>query len=425
MEGQKGAHNLARKIQAVISSRFSFVLALLLVLVWFPAPNAYAIPPLDQVRDTVGTIAGGEPDVGHDINFTLPLDAQQVVPTDYIIIDLLNYSSVQTATDVIGGYGTPVFGLSGNKVLISGISLLPGTALNVRGVSATNPVDGASIEIVISVADDAAGVTIRNQSRTVPLPQGGFVSVSASVVSTLSALSVSGYTSPSSFVTMTENSSVIGTTVASGTGFFFFPITGLDPGAHTYAIFSSDTSGRSTSTNTLSLFLVASAVTTVTGLLLSPSLELTDNEIDPGDPLTVLGRAKPDSQINILLEGPLRSYNTTSDSNGDWSYLLTTTETATFAPGQYQVYANAQDNASTQSIASPTANFTVLSPDSDNPAPNCNISHGDLNCDNVTNLIDFSILLFHWNTNHRVADINSDSKVNLTDFSIMMFYFNR
>ena len=45
----------------------------------------------------------------------------------------------------------------------------------------------------------------------------------------------------------------------------------------------------------------------------------------------------------------------------------------------------------------------------------------DLNKDGRVNLADFSILLFHWNTDHGIADLNQDGRVSLTDFSIMLF----
>ena len=45
----------------------------------------------------------------------------------------------------------------------------------------------------------------------------------------------------------------------------------------------------------------------------------------------------------------------------------------------------------------------------------------DLNRDGKVNLIDFSIMLFHWGNPDPVADINEDGTVDLTDFSILLF----
>ena len=49
----------------------------------------------------------------------------------------------------------------------------------------------------------------------------------------------------------------------------------------------------------------------------------------------------------------------------------------------------------------------------------------DENKDGKVNIVDFSIMLFWWNTKQAkglgIADINGDGKVNIVDFSIMLF----
>ena len=51
----------------------------------------------------------------------------------------------------------------------------------------------------------------------------------------------------------------------------------------------------------------------------------------------------------------------------------------------------------------------------------------DLNVDGKVNIVDFSILLFHWGgdggDSSPPADINHDGIVNLTDFSVMIFHW--
>jgi hypothetical protein len=395
---------------------------------WLSAPKQpahAAANGLDLVRDYVTTNAPGEPSIGHDIYFVLPLDSQQIRPTDWLIIELPNYGNIQPINSLDGHFGSPVFSQSGNIVRATNFSLLPGAGLNVRGVTASNPPPGESQQVIIKISENAEGTLVRNQATTFPITTGGSVNVSATVATPLSSLNITGYTAPNAFVTLTENGSVLGTTVASGLGDFTFPLTGLDPGSHTYVMFSSDSVGRSTSANTLTLYLLGSTTTNVSGIILSPSIEINKSEIASGETITVNGTAKPSSLINIFLEAPLRSYSVNSAANGTWSFTLSASETGSLSPGQYQIYTNVQDGIGSQSITSPTVTFRVDTPDSSNPAPSCNISRGDLNCDNITNLVDFSILLFHWQTNHKVADINGDGMVNLTDFSIMMFYFQR
>jgi len=48
---------------------------------------------------------------------------------------------------------------------------------------------------------------------------------------------------------------------------------------------------------------------------------------------------------------------------------------------------------------------------------------GDLNGDGKVNLVDFSIMLFHWQGKNDNADQNDDGIVNIIDFSILLFWW--
>jgi hypothetical protein len=310
-------------------------------------------------------------------------------------------------------------------VKVTGISALPGTGIEILGITATNPPIGVGWQVVIQIAEDSNGSVVRNQATVVATDAGTFVTVSATISSPLSSILISGYTSPNAFTTLTENNTVVGTTSADGSGAFSFSLSGINPGDHTFRIFSSDSQSRNTSQTVLQLYLLAGNLTTASGIILSSTIQLNKTELNPGETLTIFGSAKPSSQINIFTTSPLRTYTTTSNSAGNWTYTLSGTETQTYVPGEYRTYTIVQDGLGTQSIVSNTLNFTIKSPTNTDDDPCGDISHGDLNCDGKTNLTDFSILLFHWKTTHRKADINRDGTVNLTDFSIMMFYFRR
>ena len=405
---------------------FVYILCSAVAFGLFPF-HALAAPGLDLAHDNVNFLAPGISNVRHEISFTLPVASQQIIPTDWILIKFPNYANIHVdGVFLDGGIGTPTtIALVGNTVQMSGIGLLPGSDLTIEGVTANNPQSYQANDVNVTIATDQAGVNIKNTVDILPTNGGTFANASAVINSPRAAISVSGYTSPTAFVTMTDGGSVLATTQSDGQGGFTFNLNGLSPGPHTYRFSSTDTSGLDSSETVINLFLLANNLTTASNILLSSTIQITTPTILPGGVVSVNGTAKPNSQINIFLEAPLRSYTATSDVNGLWSYSVPGTETSSFTPGQYQIYTIVQDLVGDQSIVSPTVNFTVTTPPSDNPPPNCDISHGDLNCDHKTNLTDFSILLFHWQTNHKVADINSDGKVNLTDFSIMMFYFVR
>lgn len=387
------------------------------------SPRAEAFQNLDQARDNVGTILPGFLDVTHDIYFVLPVTAPQVTPSDYIIVDFPNYTNVRPPTSVIGGYGTATWSVVGSKVRITNVAILPGTGFNIQGIVANNPGGLSSNQVIISIAENAAGTIIRNQSTVIPTDTNFSVNVTASIVSDLSALRISGFGPVGGFVTLTENSTPVGTTVAGGTGAFVFQLTAIDPGIHTYQIYATDSLNRSTSQTSLSLFLIAGNLTTASNILLSSSMSLDKAEITSGQTLVISGSTKPSTQLNLFLESPLQSFTIPVDSTGNWSYTLSSSFTQALTPGEYRVYSVVQDILGYQSNISNTLSFTVRINDPTNPAPCGDISRGDLNCDSRVNLTDFSILLYYWNTNQRRGDINSDGKVNLTDFSIMMFYY--
>jgi hypothetical protein len=383
---------------------------------------------LDYAEDSISNTLPNKTGVQHAVSFTLPIDAQQVRPGDFILIDMPNFVNVTAATSVLGGFGTPQFGLNGNTVSITNVALLPGSSFQVLGITATNAATPSLFRVTIAIATDSSGTTIRNQASVIA--SGNLynsISVSASIQSPLSSIDLSGYTSPNSFTTLIQDTSVLGTTSASSTGYFHFSLSGINTGSHTFNIFSSDDLNRTSSQAILNLFLTASTLTSASNIILSPTLSLDKAIVSSGDTLTVSGESLPSAQVTIFTESPLRSYSTTSSSSGAWSYTLPAAEMATYSPGAYRLYSSVQDNGGNQSIFSPTLNFTVNGnvSDSANPQPGCDISHGDLNCDGKTSLADFSILLFYWHTNQHRADINKDGKVDLIDFSIMMFFFKR
>jgi hypothetical protein len=389
------------------------------------ATPTFAVGPLEVARDVIGSMVPQRTNVSHDISFALPTSATQITPSDYILIDFPNYTSVTAPTAITGGFGTPTFSVSGQRAKITGVGLLPGTGITIHGITATNPPSGSGFQIIIMISPDSAGSIIRNQATVVGTQGDNYVTVAAVIESTLSSLHISGYTSPGAFVSLTESGSVVGTSSADGGGIFNFSMSGVNPGDHTYRIYATDGQNRVTSQSVLQLFLLSGALTNASGIILSPTIQLDSNEINPGDSLQIFGSTMPNSQVNIFTESPLRSYSATSDTNGDWTYTLDGTETTAYGPGEYRTYTIVQDGIGNQSIVSNTLTFTIKTPPADDDEPACDISHGDLNCDTKTNLTDFSILLFHWRTTSRKADINSDGNVTLTDFSIMMFYFRR
>jgi Dockerin type I domain len=157
-------------------------------------------------------------------------------------------------------------------------------------------------------------------------------------------------------------------------------------------------------------------------VLLSPTVRVPTQPISPGAELPLSGATAPLAQVTVSLrpegvKSPTRNRTATTTANGSGVYQLTL-PTSGLNTGVYEIVSSAQ--------------LPVLGLESDEgitkyglgvstPAAGTCSNPSDLNCDGKVNLIDFSILLFNWNTSNATADINKDSIVNLTDFSIMIF----
>jgi hypothetical protein len=147
---------------------------------------------------------------------------------------------------------------------------------------------------------------------------------------------------------------------------------------------------------------------------------VTPDPVDPGSPLVLSGFAIPNATITLENEkdgtaATRRQFTTTANASGIWTIPVDTTG---LAQGTYKTRARA---AQTSGLTTNYSNYTLYGVGQAANRP----LNSDLNRDGKVNLVDFSILLFWWNTaggdSDPPADINSDSRVNLTDFSILLF----
>jgi hypothetical protein len=381
-----------------------------------------AHPSLDDAMDIVDTVDPEE--VGHHlISFTLPSDSPQVNPTNYITFEFYNYTDIVAPSTIEGNYtGTPVYQVIGRTLYVTNITIPPGGTVTFNTIAAKNPDVMINLGIIIKVTDDFAGTTVINSIQITPLTVDPFVSITTTVGNPSAGLRVSGYSAPYTYVVFNNGITVFGTAYTDATGYFSRLFTGLPGGTHSISFYGIDLEERNSSTITVEVELPLYQTTIVSNQLLSPTLEADDRLLNPGDPLYATGSAYPNSTITLFTGSPLRSYATTTDANGDWSYSIT--DTGTYAPGDYQLYTMVQTGSSLQSLFSPTIPFTISAVSGSSTGTACgDISQGDLNCDADVNLIDFSILMYYWGINSPAADINVDGLVDLADFSIMMYFW--
>ena len=154
-----------------------------------------------------------------------------------------------------------------------------------------------------------------------------------------------------------------------------------------------------------------------------PSIKVSPNPVNPGQALTISGQSIPNSTVTIENQKDgssvsLKSFTTTSGSNGNWSIDV---DTNGFSNGTYKTRAKSEQTSSGINIKTDFSNYTFYG-----VGQNAEVTlNADLNRDGKVNLTDFSILLFWWATDggssDPPADINLDGTVSLTDFSILLF----
>lgn len=219
-----------------------------------------------------------------------------------------------------------------------------------------------------------------------------------------STATFNGFAPGSSVVTIKDNGTAVGTTTTNTGGMFSKTIVST-PGQHDFALYFTDTAGRTTPETIFEdVNLPFHIDTPINDIHLPPTIALSKTSIYKGDGLNIFGQAAPGSTVHVVLNG-VEVVSATIGSS-DYSFLLDNG----YVVGNNTVYSFLTRTGVTNSINSFTQNFNV---------DNCRRS--DLNCDGHVNLTDFSILLYWWDTAGPTGDTNGDGKVGIIDFSIMLF----
>jgi hypothetical protein len=231
---------------------------------------------------------------------------------------------------------------------------------------------------------------------------------------------IKGYAFPRSTITILVDGQIADTSTSLGDGSFEVTLNEIARGAYTFGVYGTDKAGVRSSTYSTTFTVTGARGSTLSNVNVMPSIKVTPNPVDPNSVLKVSGYSIPDATVTIENQSEkssagMKTFTATSDGNGAWSIDISTDG---FNKGTYKVRAKAKQEAGV------TTNFSGYTLYGVGEAPKV-AGSSDLNRDGKVNLIDFSILLFWWNSNggasNPSADINGDGKVSLTDFSIMIF----
>src|SRR3989344_5747259 len=239
------------------------------------------------------------------------------------------------------------------------------------------------------------GISVTIEGEVVELPQVLIGGSSGGVEVQQAKLAVKGYAYPDAGITVLKNRGVLAT----------------------IGVWAKDASGRNSSTSSITIVLQPNTKTTISDIVVSPTISADRNKIRQGKVLKISGSTFPKSVVRLFnnfaasqVLAPVKA-----DQNGLWAYIL---ETKELQFGEYSLRTNSQlQNVGLLSTFSDNLNFEI--------AEGGNIA--DLNGDNKVDIVDLSILLYNWHkqvTQNHPADLNGDKTIDLNDFSILMYNWN-
>jgi cysteine-rich repeat protein len=230
-------------------------------------------------------------------------------------------------------------------------------------------------------------------------------------------ISIIGKAYPSQTINFLLDTENVGTVRSDGDGDFEFT-TESSPGTATLGIWANDNNGVRSITLNNTFDVTQGAVTNINGVILPPTIEVANQNVDPGDVVPVSGQSVPDSVVELHINDSEQVLETTSNASGDWSVDF---DTSTVAVAEHILRARtiAGNPPLTTESSFSTSLQLFVGVDGEASQPS------DLNRDGSVNLIDFSILIFWWQTSggdsDPSADINGNGNVGLEDFSILLF----
>lgn len=230
-------------------------------------------------------------------------------------------------------------------------------------------------------------------------------------------INISGKTIPRATVNIILDAETVGSVRADSNGNFSFA-TEASPGTVSMGFWTEDDNRVRSITYNTTFDVTQGAITNVSGLLVPPTISVSDATVNPGDLVTFFGQAPPGVSIELHVGDSAQVLTTSADSGGYWNVDLNTSQ---LSPAEYTArarYIVGSGSLVTQSSFS-TSLQLFLGVDGSPVTPS------DLNRDGFVNLVDFSILIFWWQTNggnsDPPADINGNGRVSIEDFSILLF----
>ncbi len=239
-----------------------------------------------------------------------------------------------------------------------------------------------------------------------------------------------GMAAPSSFVTLLKDGAISASTQAGPDANFEITLTGLSAGVYMFTLYGDDIDGRRTNSLAFAISVTSGVTTQISGIFLSPTIDVDKDEVARGDIVSVFGKSKPLVNVSVYFDSIWNTPTsglTVADDSGLWLYNL---DTSSMEYGDYGAKARASvGNGGSISDLSPKVDFEVKEVSKKKKERACP-GRADLNTDCKVNIVDMSILAYWWgrgltdlakkNVDER---LKKDGIIDIRDLSVMAYYW--
>ncbi|MCK5538748.1 MAG: hypothetical protein KAI79_18125, partial [Bacteroidales bacterium] len=200
---------------------------------------------------------------------------------------------------------------------------------------------------------------------------------------------------------------------------FYFETDEIAAGVASFGFWSEDPVGLKSTLLSITFRVTLGAVTNISGIYISPTIDIDKKTVKRGDEIVVFGSTVPESGVSVHINSPEEFVNKIeSTENGKWELTFNTEPLEEEFHTAKAMFTIASEDNTLQSGFSKSISFFVGTVGGEAVC-----AEADLNHDDRVNITDFSILLYHWGTDNECADQNQNGVVDLIDFSVMMYYW--
>ena len=251
-----------------------------------------------------------------------------------------------------------------------------------------------------------------------PPPGGG----SPPVILPPTEVVFSGFGYPFSLVTLLKDSQYLSETNAVADSDFSLMIDGLSGGTYSFSLYAQDDYGNQSSSVTYSVNVINNARTTISGIIIPPTVTTDLLEVKQGDSIVFYGQTKRDCDVIVEIDST-SSTTINTITNGLYEYSLNTTD---LDLGEHFLRVKMVGTG----IESPYSDIYTFVVGEETVVEEEPFLVGDVNYDDSVNIVDFSIAAYWYDRILNSAFViieqerlNGDGVVDLIDFSLMAYYW--